>query len=282
MGSAKNSPDQPVINNSIGIRSSPQDHNQIAIRAGIAVPNCSKTRREPAKAATPPTRKGSRTRERLKAAALTVLEKKGYRSLRLSDIAQEANVNISLVYHYFQDKADLVFEALRDVVNVRHRILSDDERPHGPFAALFYANKRFADFYQQNPGLVRSLLHFDEENPEFHHLYEEVKHTWLDYVAFKMHKRWGGIKLTSEEIFPISYALGAMVEKFLFDLYVERQPKLLQSFPTSTDAGRFLAILWYRAFYLTNPSADDLASFVKFSELKLENITEIEKQSTNP
>lgn len=238
-------------------------------RAGVVPRVAGAGRKDAAKAPLPPTRKGSRTRDKLKAAALRALEVNGYRSLRLTDIAREAKVNISLVYHYFQDKSDLVFEALRDVVSIRQVIEADESRPHEPFAALFYANKRFADFYKTRPGIVRSLVHFDEENPEFHALYAEVNHTWMERIAETMQKRSGGHTLTETEALSVAYALGNMVEKFLFDLYVDRNPKLAAAFPTTDDAARFLAILWYRALYLQNPATADLANFEKFSAFRL-------------
>lgn len=245
-----------------------QARKQAGKRAGIVPRAVGAGRKISVKSSLPPTRKGSRTREKLKAAALRALEHKGYRSLRLTDIALEADVNISLVYHYFHDKADLVFEALRDVVNIRQIIEADTNRPHEPFAALYYANKRFADFYQTHPGLIRSLLHFDEENPEFHALYAEINQNWMQHIADNIQKRTTTVNLTSAEAFPIAYALGSMVEKFLFDLYVERNPTLAAEFRDPGDAARFLAILWYRALYLANPAAAELAPFTKFGSLR--------------
>lgn len=238
-------------------------------RAGVVPRAVGAGRKAVAKASLPPTRKGSLTRNKLKAAALRALELKGYRSLRLTDIAREADVNISLVYHYFQDKADLVFEALRDVVSIRQVIEADEGRPRDSFPALVYANKRFADFYQAHPGLVRSLVHFDEENPEFHALYAEINQSWMERIAENIQKRSNGTNLSAAEAFPIAYAVGSMVEKFLFDLYVERNPELSASFPTTDDAARFLAILWYRALHLEAPTTAEIGPFEKLGQLRL-------------
>ena len=51
------------------------------------------------------------TRERLVDAALAVLREKGYRSCRVQDIARRAGVAPSVLYQYFDDKADLLAEA---------------------------------------------------------------------------------------------------------------------------------------------------------------------------
>ncbi|MDA5194807.1 TetR/AcrR family transcriptional regulator [Govanella unica] len=246
--------------------------NKAGKRAGLVTRIVNPARKLTVKTPLPPTRKGSRTREKLKEAALRALEHKGYRSLRLTDIALEADVNISLVYHYFNDKADLVFEALRDMVSIRRHFEADPTRPHEPFAALYYANKRFADFYQAHPGLIRSLLHFDEDNPKFHDLYSEVNQDWMTHIADNIRKRAVAVNLSEPEAFAIAYALGGLVEKFLFDLYVERNPALMSEFTSTSDAARFLAILWFRALYLANPTEAELAKFTKFDKLHVTDI----------
>lgn len=217
----------------------------------------------------PPTRKGTRSREKLKAAALRALERNGYRNLRLTDIAREADVNISLVYHYFRDKSALVFEALCDVIDVRRVIDSDPNRPHEPFAALHYANKLFAEFYRKHPGLIRSLIHFDEEHPEFHELYAKVNREWSERIARTIQKRCPDAGLTDGEAMATAYAMGGMVEKFLFEYYVERNPDLRPVFRNSDEVARFLAILWYRAIYLSNPDQADLGPHARFARLAL-------------
>ncbi len=238
-------------------------------RAAIAQPMARVRRMETGKAQVPPTRKGSKSRDNLKAAALRALEDKGYRNLRLTDIAKEAKVNISLVYHYFHDKADLVYEALRDVVNVRAVIDSDDNRPHDPFMSLFYANKLFADFYHSRPGLIRSLVHFDEEHPQFHSLYSDINRNWCTRIAQTIQKRCPDADLTQPEAIALAYAMGSMVDKFLFELYVERNVDLATALPTTEHTTYFLTILWYRALYLKNPSTAELGPFKKLSKLKL-------------
>jgi len=238
-------------------------------RAGIAPSATSARRRGEEAPSPPPTRKGARSRENLKAAALRALEKKGYRSLRLTDIAREANVNISLVYHYFHDKAHLVFEALRDLVDTGKVLSEESERPTEPFEALLHANRRFAEFYRDHPGLMRAIVHFDEEHPEFHALYRDANRKWMHRIAYNILKRCPDAGLTEGEAITVAYAVGGMADKFLFELYVERIPDLVQEFDTIDKTARFLSVLWYRALYLKNPTADQFKGFEKLAALRL-------------
>ena len=215
------------------------------------------------------TAKGTRRRDNLKAAALAALEKKGYRALRLTDVAREAGVNISLVYHYFTDKAELVFEALRDVVDTSRVMRDREDRPRDPFEALFDANRIFAEFYRDHPGLMRAIVHFDEENPEFHKLYSQGNREWTARIAGNIAKRCPKADFTEAEATTLAYALGGMGDKFLFELYVERVPELVQEFDSVEKAARFLAIMWYRALYLENPPPKEMAGFDKIEKLRL-------------
>ncbi len=240
----------------------------MARRAGV-VARLKRPRRTLAKASVPPTRKGSKSRDNLKAAALRALEHKGYRALRLNDIAKEADVNISLVYHYFHDKADLVFQALRDVIDIRTAIEGDPARPHEPFAALYHANLLFASFYRDHPGLIRALVHFDEEHPEFHDLYSRVNRDWNQRIAETIRRRCPDAMLSDGEALAVAFAVGGMVDKFLFEVYVERNPVLLAELPTPEDVARFLTFMWFRAIYLRNPSTADIGKFGKLARMAL-------------
>jgi AcrR family transcriptional regulator len=233
-------------------------------RPGVAA---KKTRRAKAAPALPPTRKGSRSRENLKAAALRALERIGYRNLRLADIAEEAGVNISLVYHYYQDKAHLVFEALSGVINIRSAVEEDPKRPHDPFQALYHANLLFAQFYRDHPGLVRAVQHFNEEHPEFHGIYARAWSDWNRRIAETISRRFENTGLSEDEAVAVAFALGGMVDKFLFETYVERKADLLAIIPQPEDAARMLAVLWYRSLYLKNPDPADVGRFTGIARM---------------
>lgn len=233
-------------------------------RPGVAT---KKTRRPKTAPKQPPTRKGSRSRENLKAAALRALERIGYRSLRLADIAEEAGVNISLVYHYYQDKAHLVFESLRDVVDIRGRVEDDPKRPRDPFNAIYHANLLFAKFYRDHPGLVRAVQHFNEEHPEFYSIYSRAWNDWNHRIGETIARRFENTELSEDEAVAVAFALGGMVDKFLFETFVERKPSLLAIFPQPEDAARMLAVMWYRALYLKNPDAEEVGRFTGIASM---------------
>jgi AcrR family transcriptional regulator len=212
----------------------------------------------------PATKRGAETRERLKQAAVVVLERSGYRALRLQDIAEEAGVNMSLLYHYFSGKADLTREILSELLDSMSKPV---DLPSDPFESILAANRIVVETYRSAPGLMRCLLHLDEEEIDFAALYRDVSLQWSKRVAVKITKLIPGNRLTEGQRLMVAYALGGMVDAFLFELYVDRNPNLQKEFAEPDDAARFLAIMWFRALYAKNPVPANLGSFTGFETL---------------
>ncbi|MDT9600722.1 TetR/AcrR family transcriptional regulator [Sphingosinicella rhizophila] len=221
------------------------------------------------KPAPPITKRGTRTRDMIKDAAARVLERMGYRAMRLQDIAEEAGINVSLVYHYFSGKADITFEILTELVESP---LSSDLQPapEDPFEAILEANRRVVATYKATPGLIRCLLQLDEEEPKFAELFAKVSLDWNRRVARDMARRAPAAAPHEDLRLMTAYALGGMVDSFLFEAFVDRNPLFAKSFQSDEDIATFLAILWYRALYLADPPRENMGPFTGFSDLRLD------------
>lgn len=76
--------------------------------------------------AAPKTKKGRATRERIVATTAALVRKNGVRGTSLDDVIAAAGVSKSQVYHYFDDKADL----MRAVVTHTKTVVLDGQRPY--------------------------------------------------------------------------------------------------------------------------------------------------------
>jgi AcrR family transcriptional regulator len=218
----------------------------------------------------PITVRGNRTRDRLKDAAAKVLERVGYRAMRLADIADEADVNVSLFYHYFSGKSDITREILTELLD--SRLTTGEvagERSRDAFDTIVEANLITVETYADTPGLMRCLLHFDEEEAEFSRLYRKVSLDWNRRVARAIAKRCPDAPLSEAQRLMIAYALGGMIDNFLFEMYVDRNQLLIDAFKGTRDVAVFLAILWFRALYCADPPAEKLGAFRGMAELRL-------------
>ena len=71
--------------------------------------------------------RGEQARARLKEAAARVLERVGYRQMRVVDVTREAGVASGLFYHFFPDLKTLTIEVLQDFMQ-RFEAIEDIER----------------------------------------------------------------------------------------------------------------------------------------------------------
>ncbi|MBX7096345.1 MAG: TetR/AcrR family transcriptional regulator [Myxococcaceae bacterium] len=105
---------------------------------------------------------GKREEERRRAilrAAIEVFSRKGYQGCRIADVAKEAGVAYGLVYHYFQNKDELlesVFEAgwswfLARVIEAAGKGNTFDERVESVVGVAF-------ESYRRDPKAVKVLI----------------------------------------------------------------------------------------------------------------------------
>jgi hypothetical protein len=66
----------------------------------------------------PPIRKGDRTRVRLRIACARLLEQRGYHTMRVADITEEAGVAEGLFYTYFKDKLEITLQVLTTMLGM--------------------------------------------------------------------------------------------------------------------------------------------------------------------
>lgn len=223
--------------------------------------NARKTKPSP-----PTTSRGIRRQEEIKAAAARVLERLGYSNLTLADVAEEAGINVSLLYHYFTDKDDLVFAVLTDAINSTE-LFSQAPKSDDRYLRIFEANLKWVEFYQKHPGIMRCVMHFGEAQSEFYEHFRDETAKHNRRIAADIAKQVSESPVSPQERLLIAHVLGAMVDAFLFDRYVDQNPDLTEALPTPGDVAEFLSIIWYRALYLSPPPGKNINKFKKLARL---------------
>lgn len=73
------------------------------------------------------------SRERLVRAGIDLFYKKGYPNTTIRDIGEKANISTSVIYHYFKDKEEVLFEIIQiagdDLFKLLHDIIEKVEDP---------------------------------------------------------------------------------------------------------------------------------------------------------
>jgi TetR/AcrR family fatty acid metabolism transcriptional regulator len=103
--------------------------------------------------------KDGERREAILQAAVRVFAKKGYHGCRIADVAQEAGVAYGLVYHYFQNKEDLLSSVFDESFGHFLRLLEAIGSTEGPAAQKVEEIVSAAfDAYQSDPESIRVLI----------------------------------------------------------------------------------------------------------------------------
>jgi AcrR family transcriptional regulator len=92
-------------------------------------------------------------------AAVRVFSRKGYDASRVSDIAREAGVAYGLVYHYFENKEDVLNSIFREHLGLLHEAIATIDRDQPGAREKLAAIASFViDGYRVGADVVRVLL----------------------------------------------------------------------------------------------------------------------------
>lgn len=220
------------------------------------------------------TSRGARSRQRIKEACAKVLEREGYRALRVVDVAAEADVPISLLYHYYPDlealAMDVLQEAVTDMMERLRQSMAQERHQRGTdgFDPLMRATAVLAQQYAERPGIMRSLLQLEDSEPRFAEFYQQVSAAWSRRVAANTQRRFADAGVDPDLHVAVAHTLGGMVDRALFDLYVQPVPELAGNGLEPGRIARFLSIIWYRVVFLANPPGAFMGEFEAMNNLR--------------
>jgi len=204
----------------------------------------------------PVSQRGQKRRELIKAGTRVVLERVGYRAMKVTDVAAEAGIAVGLFYHYFPDLKTATCEVLSDFLDE----LASTPLPAAKdrFDVIFAPTLVTVTAFEEHPGLMRCLVQVADEVPEFKALWNKVSTAWTQRVASSIQRQFPEAHLSEEFSRSLSYALGAMVDGLMNELYVQGNADARKLLKTPREVAELLAAIWYRVLYLENPPARDL------------------------
>lgn len=196
--------------------------------------------------------KAQRTAMRLRAATAKLLETCRYNDLRVTDIAREAGVAHGTFYTYYKQRSDIVFAILQEYFDV----LGETMRPAvgtDEYSRIRSATGIFIGYYTSNLGLMRCLRALSEQDAQFATLKRQIDSSWFERNIAHLSRTAIGASMDQDDIRLMVYALGAMVEEFLYIRYQNPDPNVAKLTETEDDVANKLARIWFRALYLKDP-----------------------------
>jgi TetR/AcrR family fatty acid metabolism transcriptional regulator len=114
------------------------------------------------------TRRSTRTRERILAAAVQVFARRGFHGARVADIAEAAGIAYGLVYHHFPNKDEILAALFAERWGRYMRWLDDVAASNAPFPEKMQRIVHFLiDAYRHEPALMTVMINEVSRSYEF-------------------------------------------------------------------------------------------------------------------
>ncbi len=216
--------------------------------------------------------RAQKRREHLKVAISNVLERTGYRAMKVTDVTTQANVAVGLFYRYFPDLRAATCEVLTDFLDSIKAAVEALPVAQDRFHAVYGPTLLWAQAFERNPGLMRCLVQVADEVPEFEALWLSANDGWTRRIAKSIVRQFPDAGLSESFSLTIAYALGSMIDGLLNELYVHRNSELQMLLITPEHVAELLSAIWYRALYMENPPTGALVITTDLQQLVLSKL----------
>ncbi|MEQ8603292.1 MAG: TetR/AcrR family transcriptional regulator [Marivibrio sp.] len=195
-------------------------------------------------------RKAERTRLRILAGAAGLLNDADRAPLTMPAAAAAAGVAHGTVYLHFADRPALEAATAEGFAHfLRDHLAQVRDGAPGSEQRVRAATRRYVDLFAANAGLMRCLTQAGERDGPFRRVFHALNRDWNGRVARAMQAQRAavGAPIGAQEALYAAYALDGMVDEFLAQIHIRRDPALarLRADPEATT--ELLARLWRAA-----------------------------------
>lgn len=199
-------------------------------------------------------RKTERTRARLLASLAELLIEGAERGeLTVAGVTARAGLAHGTFYRYFgdlRDATETLIGAFADFL--AERLAAAREGEAGSPARVHGATLAYTRLFRANAGLMRCLLDLGRESASFGESFQRLNRAWNRRMASAIARRRAGAgepPQPAESFLPRAYALGGMVDEFLTQLYLRRDPALAHLADDESAVATLLTELWCLGAY---------------------------------
>ena len=197
----------------------------------------------------PVTPKGKRTYLTILSAARKIFAEHGYVAMRMSDVADQAEISMGALYRYFKNKEDLFVSLISDI----HQDLLDASRVSkndfktDPYNALLEANFGYLEKYYENRDIMRALMEAVTVEKHERDIWWQMRVHHIERFVNALNKHHNISEINGISANIISEALASMVEQSAYCWYAHEN---LNSTTVPLDvAAKILTDIWYREFF---------------------------------
>lgn len=200
-------------------------------------------------------RKVERTRLRLLAAiAGEIMRGAGRSDLKVASVTAAADVAHGTFYRYFPDMDGAMKALVEDFAGFLHERLADARQGEpGSRERVRSATLCYTHLFRANAPLMRWLTGVGIDSA-FAVSYRDLNRAWYARMAAAIARRRGGARASPVAFLPTAYALGGMIDEFLTQLYLRKDPALRHLAGKEGAVADLLTDLWSLGAYGSLPS----------------------------
>jgi len=199
--------------------------------------------------ATPTTKKGLETRQKVLDAARTVFARDGYVEARMSDVAVQAQLSTGGLYRYFDNKTDLFTAVIADIHEEFYEqsghtrdLLATD-----PYAALTEANRGYVEHYYEHREVMRVFIEAASIEEPFRVILRSMRDRHVRRFASAYRRLFGDDDVNGVRIEVVTEALACMVEQCCYVWFAQERDNLR---PVSIDEAVLITTqAWYAILF---------------------------------
>lgn len=200
-------------------------------------------------------RKTERTRMRLLAAvAGEIMAGVERGDLRVSSVTAAAGLAHGTFYRYFPDMPAASEALVQEFARFIHGRLADARQGEpGSRERVRSATLAYTRLYRRNAPLMRCLIGLGTGDTASAASYRALNRAWYGRMAAAIARRRGGRADRAEALLPTAYALGGMIDEFLAQLYLRKDPALKHLAAREEAVADLLTDLWSLGAYGSLP-----------------------------
>ncbi|MBL8706390.1 MAG: TetR/AcrR family transcriptional regulator [Rhodospirillales bacterium] len=199
----------------------------------------------------PKLRKTARTRLRLLAATADILNAKDdVAALRVTEVVRRAGIAHGTFYRYYDGVPAIVEEAIAVFAEFqRDRLGAVRAGAAGSRERVRATTLAYIRIFRANAGMMRCLMGLGADSAHYRARFHELNRDWNRRVAQAIAANRSDA--SAESLLPTAYALGGMIDEFLAQLYLRRDPALAALAEDPDAVADLLSELWCRGAYGT-------------------------------
>lgn len=198
----------------------------------------------------PTTPKGRATLARILSSGRETFGKSGYVSMRMSDLAENANLSMGALYRYFDNKDDVFLAIIHDIHNELYAASRPKQRDSfraNPYQAILESNHGYLDHYRNHRKVMQAFMEATMVDRRYDEMWWYMRERHIIRVGSALQRDHGITQINGAPARISLEALASMTEQSAYVWYAH--PDTTEGLLAVDDAARIVSKIWYDTIF---------------------------------